>query len=450
MKTIVSSFLFGCFFIANIGSVTAQNKQLSIPSWALQGNVYEVNTRQYTNEGSFSAFAKNLDRLKKMGIQTLWFMPINPISKIDRKGTLGSYYAVSNYTAVNPEYGDLKDWNNLVRAAHEKGFKVIIDWVPNHTGADHLWLKSHPDFYVKDSAGNAISQFDWTDTRKLNYKNQAVSDSMIAAMMYWVKESGIDGFRCDQAHLVDSSFWYKAIPILKSNKNLLMIAESEDAWVHRAGFDISYPWKAFHIMVDIANQTKNALALDSVQHAIDNSFTPNASLLYFTSNHDENSWNKADYGTMPGKVHEPFAVLSQTLPRSIPMIYGGQEEPILRPIAFFEKDPMQFEKFQRADLYKKLLQLRKNNSALAASVPMKKIATNNDESIYAFYRKKGKQFIFVMVNLSNKQQAFSIKSKDIKDINQIGIRELLSGTSLKSIPVGPLNLGPWESKVYYY
>lgn len=450
MKTHNIFFLIVCLIVGTTTTISAQNKKLSTPSWALQGNVYEVNTRQYTKEGRFNSFAKNLDRLKKMGIQTLWFMPINPISKIDRKGTLGSYYAVSNYTAINPEYGNLKDWNNLVKEAHEKGFKVIIDWVPNHTGADHPWLNSHPDFYVKDSSGKAISQFDWTDTRKLNYKNPAVSDSMIAAMMYWVKESGIDGFRCDQAHLVDSNFWYKALPILKSNKNLLMIAESEDAWVHRAGFDISYPWKAFHIMVDIANQSKNALALDSVQHEIDNSFTSSASLLYFTSNHDENSWNKADYGIMPGKIHEPFAVLSQTLPRSIPMIYGGQEEPILRPISFFEKDPMNFEKFQRSNFYTKLLQLRMSNSALAANVPMKKIMTDNDQSIYAFYRKKGKQFILVMVNLSPKQQSFSINSKDIKNINQEGIKELFSGTSIKSIPVAPLILLPWESKLYYY
>lgn len=450
MKIIVNSFLIGFFLLANTGIISAQNKGLSIPSWALQGNIYEVNTRQYTKEGSFKAFAKNLDRLKQMGIQTLWFMPINPISKIDRKGTLGSYYAVSNYTAINPEYGNLNDWNNLVKQAHSKGFKVIIDWVPNHTGADHPWLISHPDFYVKDSSGKAISQFDWTDTRKLNYKNSAVSDSMIASMMYWVKESGIDGFRCDQAHLVDSNFWYKAIPILKSNKNLLMIAESEDAWIHRAGFDISYPWKSFHIMVDIANQSKNALALDSVQHLIDNSFTPSASLLFFTSNHDENSWNKADYGTMPGKIHEPFAVLTQTLPRSIPMIYGGQEEPILRPIAFFEKDPMKFEKLQRANFYRKLLQLRNDNSALAAQVPMIKLVTGKDESVYAFYRKKGEKFVLVLVNLSAHNQSFSINAKDVKHLNQVGIRELFSGTSLKSIPVGTLNLLPWESRVYYY
>ena len=165
------------------------------PAWIMNSNIYEVNVRQYTAEGTFNAFAKHLDRLKDMGVKTLWFMPINPISKVDRKGTLGSYYAVSSYTDINPEYGNLADWKALVKKAHEMGFKVIIDWVPNHTGADHPWLTSHPDFYVQDSMGKAVSQFDWTDTRKLNYKNPVLCDSMIESMKYWITTSDIDGFR---------------------------------------------------------------------------------------------------------------------------------------------------------------------------------------------------------------------------------------------------------------
>ena len=193
------------------------------PAWILQGNIYEVNIRQYTPEGTFKAFEPNLQRLKEMGAQTLWFMPINPISKVDRKGLLGSYYAVSNYTTINPEYGTLNDWNGLVNKCHEMGFKVIIDWVPNHTGADHYWLKDHPDFYVRDSiTGKAVSQFDWTDTRKLNYKNEVLADSMINCMKYWINESGIDGFRCDVAGEVPDAFWRKCIPELKKMKNIFI------------------------------------------------------------------------------------------------------------------------------------------------------------------------------------------------------------------------------------
>ena len=164
------------------------------PSWIMQGNIYEVNVRQYTPEGTFAAFAKHLDRLKEMGVQTLWFMPVNPISKTERKGSLGSYYAVSDYTAINPEYGTMEDWKALVKQAHEKGFKIMIDWVPNHTGADHYWLQKHPAFYVRDSTGNAVSQFDWTDTRKLNFANKELCDTMISQMKFWITETGIDGF----------------------------------------------------------------------------------------------------------------------------------------------------------------------------------------------------------------------------------------------------------------
>jgi len=179
------------------------------PAWIMQGNIYEVNVRQYTAEGTFKAFEKHLQRIKNMGVQTLWFMPIYPISQKDRKGSLGSYYAISNYEAVNPEFGTLSDWKELVNKAHAMGFKVIIDWVANHTGADHYWLQTHPDFYLKDSAGNFVVAYDWTDTRKLNYANPELADSMIAEMKFWITNTNIDGFRCDDASDVSDAFWKK-------------------------------------------------------------------------------------------------------------------------------------------------------------------------------------------------------------------------------------------------
>src|SRR6266487_4886457 len=156
----------------NIAANSDTSKTDGHPSWIMQGNIYEVNVRQYTPEGTFTAFEFHLQRLKNMGVQTLWFMPVNPISKVERKGVLGSYYAVADYNAINPEFGNMNDWKELVKKCHAMGFKVIIDWVPNHSGADNRWLTQHPDFYVRDSVtGKAVSQFDWTDTRKLNYNN---------------------------------------------------------------------------------------------------------------------------------------------------------------------------------------------------------------------------------------------------------------------------------------
>ena len=290
------------------------------PKWIVQGNIYEVNVRQYTPEGTFKAFSKHLDRLKKMGVQTLWFMPVNPISKTDRKGSLGSYYAVADYTAINPEFGTMSDWKALVKQAHEKGFKVIIDWVPNHTGADHYWLTKHPDFYVKDKEGKAIMAADWADTRKLNYANPELRDTMIAQLKFWIKTTGIDGFRCDVAGDVPDDFWKRAISELKNEKNIFMLAEGDKPELNADGFDATYTWNDFSLFKKIAKGTRNAAAFDSALNRTDQQFPANALRMFFTSNHDENSWEKADYETTPGVIHAPFAVMTQTIKRSVPLI----------------------------------------------------------------------------------------------------------------------------------
>lgn len=381
------------------------------PAWIEQGNIYEVNTRQYTPEGTFKAFEKNLDRLKNMGVQTLWFMPINPISKKDRKGELGSYYAVSNYTAINPEYGTMDDWKALVKNAHEKGFKVIMDWVPNHTGADHPWLTSHPDFYVLDSVTHQpLSPFDWTDVRQLNFENKEMQDSMIAALKFWITETDIDGYRCDHVEKFQKAFWDRCIPELRKLKNIFLLSENNDPWVYASGFDATYPWDAFNMMKLIAKGERPAFGMDSVLWRVDSTYPKTAIRMYFTSNHDENSWNKADYGTMPGASHAPFAVLTQTIEKSVPLIYSGQEEPFLDSISFFYKDTISFSKFSRANFYKTLLNLRKNNPALAANASFKKLATSNDAVLYAFEREKDGNKVLVVLNLSKQPQ--QLKWKD--------------------------------------
>ena len=267
------------------------------PGWIKQGNIYEVNVRQYTPEGTFNAFSKHLDRLKAMGVQTVWFMPINPISKVGRKGTLGSYYAVADYKAINPEFGTMNDWKNLVKAIHDKGMKVLIDWVPNHTGADHPWLTTHTNYYIKDSTGQPATMFDWTDTRVLDFKNLEMQDSMIAAMKYWVTETDIDGYRVDVAWNVPAEFWVKAIPQIHSTKkDLFFLAEGDKPYLMTSGFHAYYPWEMFHKMVDVAAGRRPAFALDSVKNKYDTVYPKEAIPLYFTSNHDENSCLNSIFG----------------------------------------------------------------------------------------------------------------------------------------------------------
>ena len=415
------------------------------PAWIMQGNIYEVNVRQYTEEGTFNAFAKHLDRLKEMGVQTIWFMPINPISKVDRKGSLGSYYAVSDYTALNPEFGTIADFKQMVQSIHNKGMKVIIDWVPNHTGADNKWLTEQPDFFVKDSTGKAAIAVDWADTRQLNYKNPVMQDSMIAAMKYWVSNTDIDGFRCDVAWNVPASFWRKCIPQLKNMKSIFMLAEGDNAYLPESGFDAVYPWRMFKMMVKVAKGERPAIGLDSIKHENDNMYPANTIQMYFTSNHDENSWNNADYGTFPGHVHEPFAVFTQTMANSVPLIYSGQEEPMLRAIKFFDKDPMTFDKLQRSTFYKTLLDLRKRNAALSADASFRKVSVGDDKAVYAFVREKGRKKVFVILNLSNSPKPITIKEKTLfgNAYNVFkGTKEPLSSKGW--------NMQPWGYVVYEY
>jgi glycosidase len=414
--------------------------------WSLQGNIYEVNVRQYTKEGTFNAFAQHLPRLKKMGVQTLWFMPINPISKFDRKGTLGSYYAVSDYTSPNPEFGTLQDWKNLVNKIHAMGMKVIIDWVPNHTGADHVWLTSHPEFFTKDSTGKAAVPFDWTDTRQLDYTNRVMQDSMINAMKYWLTATGIDGFRQDVAWNVPASFWIRCnYELKKVKRDIYFLAEGDKSYLHPSGFDATYPWEMFHMMVKVAAGQRPAFALDSIKNKFDTLYPSYGQLLYFTSNHDENSWNKSDYATFPGAVHAPFAVFTQTMHKSVPLIYSGQEEPVLRPLQFFEKDPIEFGAYKRADFYSSLLALRKRNSALASDAAFKKINVGDETALYAYVREKAGNKVLVILNLSAAEQEVTVKDKSLwgKPYNLfMGTREPLNGKNWK--------IEPWGYVVYEY
>lgn len=414
-------------------------------TWALQSNIYEVNLRQYGPTGNFAGFQKELPRLKQMGVQILWFMPITPISQKDRKGTLGSYYAVHNYRAVNPEYGTMAQWKALVKKAHELGFKVITDWVPNHSGADHPWLQTHPDFYVRDSAGNAVSAYDWTDTRKLNYANPVLRDSMIASMKFWITETGIDGFRCDVAFEVPEDFWKQCISELRKLKDVFMLAEGDVPWLHTAGFNATYPWSIETVLYGIYSG-KTTLA--QLQHTIDSveALLPaNAMRMYFTTNHDENSWNGTEFERF-GEGYKAFAVWTQTMHRSIPLVYSGQEAANKKRLQFFEKDSIQWGKYELASFYKTLLELRRNTPALAANASFKKLQTGADDAVYAFARQKGASKVVVILNFSKHPQHITINDAMLKG----NARSVFGGAAVTLPQRKMLALKPWEFVIYKY
>ena len=381
--------------------------------WVCSTNIYEVNLRQYTHEGTFNAFARHLPRLKDMGVYTLWFMPIHPIGKIKRIGTLGSYYSISDHKAINPEFGSLDDFNKLISTAHEMGFKIIIDWVANHTAWDHVWTKEHPEFYVKDSHGNFQSPYDWNDVIQIDHNNLAQQEAMMDAMKFWIRECGIDGFRCDMAHLTPLDFWRKARIKLGAIKPLFWLAETEEFKYHEV-FDASYTWKFLHKMEEYAKGKTTLNELEEVLKEYETDFPVNAIRMFFTSNHDENSHSGSEYERM-GDAAIPFAVLCATW-GGIPLVYSGQELPLKKRLSFFNKDEIHWtEKIELYEFYKILLELHSTHSCLRAGDEETKphrILTDH-KNVFAYSRKKDLKEALVIVNLSSQEINVEIRDEKV-------------------------------------
>ena len=377
-------------------------------SWALRANIYEVNLRQYTKEGTLQAFAAHLPRLADMGVTVLWFMPITPISLKGRLGTLGSYYACSDYTSINSEFGTEQEFIAVVHAAHKLGMKVIIDWVANHTGQDHVWTISNPNFYIQDDHGNFTERNGWSDVIDLNYDNQQMRTAMIDAMRYWVDTAGIDGFRCDMAHLVPLDFWIEARQALDAVKPLYWLAECEDTRYFEA-FDTTYAWAFMHASGSIHRHEPN---LNPVleQLKLYASEGPNTQKLFFTSNHDENSWNGTEYEKY-GVTAKAWAVFTATW-GGLPLVYSGQEIPNHKRLSFFEKDELDWSLQTKQPavhgFYKALFSLRAQNDAMVLGQP-EMLQTPYPNRIIAFIKKHQNNIVLVLLNISEHNRlAFEI------------------------------------------
>lgn len=337
------------------------------PDWSYNAVIYEMNVRQYTPEGTFAAAAEELPRLQKLGVDVIWLMPIYPIGVDQRKGTLGSYYAISDYCAVNPEFGTMADFEDFLARAHDAGFKVILDWVANHTSPDAVWESGKPsDWYVRDSLGNTVTQYDWTDIAELNYDNKDMREEMRRSMRFWL-DKGVDGFRCDMACEVPLDFWRETLPELrKEYPGTYYLAEGENPELHRDAFDASYAWELHHLLNDIAKGKKSAADLKAYVGKDAAACPPEAFRLMFTSNHDENSWAGTEFERM-GDAADVMALLTFLLPSGQPLIYTGQEIGYDHRFEFFEKDPVPaWEWNERSDFYRSLVDMRHAHPALAA------------------------------------------------------------------------------------
>ena len=392
--------------------------------------IYEVNVRQYSESGTFEDFTKDIPKLKDLGVKIIWLMPIHPISETKRKGTLGSYYSISNYKEINPEFGNKEDFHKLITEAHKNEMYIILDWVANHTGWDHHWIKTNPEFYTKNSSGEIIDPINpstgeswgWTDVADLNFDNMEMQEEMIQAMEYWVKEHNIDGYRLDAAHSCPASFWKKSIDRLNETKKVLMLAESDG--YHTGGFELielfnmSYNWSGHHVLNRIFKKENNSKDLkENIVRNI-NDYSSEHILMNFTSNHDENTWAGTVFDRY-GNGAKTFAALTYFLP-GIPLIYNGQEYGLDKRLAFFEKDFIPKKESDFFDFYKKLNKLKKENNLLNIDPKIKfEVIETNSNNLVCFKRSIGEESIYFIANLSEtKQEVQTGIKKKLRSLNK--------------------------------
>ena len=409
------------------------------------GVIYEANIRQYSESGKFEDFTKDIYKLKDLGVKIIWLMPIHPISKTNRKGTLGSYYSISDYKAVNPEFGSKEDLDELIKEAHKHDILVILDWVANHTGWDHKWIKNKPDYYTKNENGEITDPINpstgeswgWTDVADLNFDNMEMQNEMIEAMEYWVKEHEIDGYRLDAAHSCPASFWKKSIERLKKIKNVLMLAESDG--YHTGGFelielfDMSYNWSGHHVLNRIYKKENNSEDLKLNINRNLNDYSSKHVLMNFTSNHDENTWAGTVFDRY-GDGAKTFAALTYFLP-GIPLIYNGQEYGLNKRLEFFEKDFITKKQSDFYEFYSNLNSLKKENNILDIDSEIKfEIIETNNKNLICYKRTKNNDSMYFVANLSEESQEINTEfSETLKSLN-----------SDKMISLKKNSLDPWE------
>lgn len=424
---------------------TSDVKQVKHPEWTTNVSIYEVNVRQFTPEGTFEALEGHLPRIKELGTEIIWLMPIHPIGVVNRKGTLGSYYSVKDYKGINPEFGDSVSFKRFVNRAHTEGLKVIIDWVANHSSWDNALVTQHPEWYAKDSAGNMFAPFDWTDVVKFDFKDQELRTYMVDAMKYWVQNFDIDGFRCDVAGEVPMDFWDNARAELDKIKPVFMLAEAEGPQFHSA-FDMTYGWEFHHIMNKIYKGEAKPDDIEKYLLKNDSLYPEDAYRMYFITNHDENSWNGTEFERL-GNAVESFFALSTIVP-GMPLIYTGQEAGMEKRLQFFEKDPVEWGDYKKAEFYQTILDLKAQHKALyngKEGGSWRRIKTDNDDKAFVILREKGTQQVIGVFNLSAEEVTLALTDDKI----YYDFKTLFANEDITLDKNTRIKLPAWSYKILY-
>jgi len=421
--------------------------RLTHPAWTKAATLYQLNTRQFTPEGTFRAAMAHLPRLARLGVDIVWLMPIHEIGQVNRKGTLGSPYSVKDYYSVNHEFGTLADLRAFVDSAHALGLHVILDWVANHTAWDNPLVTEHPDWYARDWKGDFTPTpwFDWSDIIDLDYARPELRRYMIEAMTYWVREADVDGFRCDVAGFVPVDFWNEARRALDAIKPVFMLAEWESRDLHAEAFDATYAWSWYEAAHRIARGDADLGGLFLYYSWNEGAFPPNSMRMTFVSNHDKNAWEGTQFEQF-GDALEPAIVLS-VVGEGIPLIYNGQEAGNPRRLAFFEKDSIAWREHPVGELYRRLFALKHANTALwnaAWGATMIKVPNSADTRVLSFVRQNDRDTVFAVLNFSAVRQSVAFQDS----LHFGDYPEYFAGGRATFDGATRLELRPWDYRVF--
>lgn len=447
----MKSILFSVLFLLNFSLMSAQTTEaryqpkeyveLTHPEWSKNATIYEVNLRQYTQEGTFKAFEKHLPRLKKMGVDIIWLMPIHPIGEKNRKGTMGSYYSVKDFKGINPEFGNMQDFKNLVDKIHSMGMYVIIDWVGNHSAWDNLLTVEHPEWYTKTREGNfqPTPWYDWDDIIDFDYDNADFRKYMTGALKFWVKEANIDGYRADVAGFIPVDFWENARTELDEIKPVFMLAEWESRDLFKNSFDMTYSWSLYNQLKTAVNEQQLGGLVEYLSHDV-NSSPRNAYRMTFTDNHDMNSWSgttQKNFG--PGLK---TAMVMTGVVNGMPLCYSGQEAGLNRSLKFFEKDVIEWKHDENEEIFTKLFHLKHDNQALwngKYGGEMIRVVNDKQDKVISFYREKNNDAVFPILNFSGEEVVVNVNTK----YYQGKYKELFSGKTFDIKDKSTFTLAPW-------
>ncbi|MCS2163652.1 alpha-amylase family glycosyl hydrolase [Scandinavium sp. H11S7] len=428
-----------------ISYVPEEYVEIKHPNWTQNATIYQVNIRQFTPEGTFRSFEEHLLRIKELGIDIIWLMPIHPIGIKGRKGSLGSGYSVRDYFGVNEEFGTLDDFKHLVNSIHDLGMYIILDWVANHSALDNALTTTHPEWYSRNKSGNFMPTpwYDWDDIIEFNYDNAGLREYMTGALTFWVRETGIDGYRCDVAGFVPLDFWENARRELDNIKPVFMLAEWESRDLLKKSFDMVYSWSLWEKMLEAINHKNIAPLVEWMGHQT-KAFPRDGISMSFIENHDKNAWEGNQFSNFGDGLEA--AIILTVMVKGMPLIYGGQEAGLAHSLKFFDKDSIHWQESRIGELYKSLFQLKHLNRALwnaSSGGDMVRINHNHEDKAIAFSREKEGHAILAMVNFSDETVCLNLANPDC----QGEFVDWFSKETVEAETLSTVNLAPWGYKV---